>query len=480
MAAKSLLTLILLFIFLSCDEKPQQGEDQFPTKTSDNTMEISIPEVYELANIILALTDYGIEDPQEIHKGTDYYGEMRKYFAPFKDHPLLKKVNYSRELWADLLSFRTDAAAFDFDANGVIKRNFSFYTNPGHKPFDENLALVNDFAKKSKFREFYKAHREFYQNIIQNYSTYYKICEIKSFLDSITAGEFIADTNLKYKIILSPFVGRMNCHRDLDSLTGADFPNVADALMKGTIKSINKEEQAIDIHTIFTEMDHGYVNPLSEKHASEIERKFKYQKWDYDSGYEGIDCFNEYMTWALYDIFTKKHFPDLANNVNIQWHYQNASRGFFASSLFATELEKLLNENNNLNKCYPLLIKWCEQQQDKLSIPKLVFTTKDSIIRYDPVKSLKISFSEPMKKDFDTIAIYVSELKNGEISNKGELIKITPNQVTWQGNDMLLKFIPEYEEFSLSFNWWGIFPPVFSKKGVMLEAGSSIDYKVGK
>lgn len=37
------------------------------------TAQIEIPETYELSNIILALTDYGIQDEWEVQKKTDYY-----------------------------------------------------------------------------------------------------------------------------------------------------------------------------------------------------------------------------------------------------------------------------------------------------------------------------------------------------------------------------------------------------------------------
>ena len=44
---------------------------------AQESAEIEIPEVYELSNIILALTDYGIEDEWEVQKKTDYYSNKK-------------------------------------------------------------------------------------------------------------------------------------------------------------------------------------------------------------------------------------------------------------------------------------------------------------------------------------------------------------------------------------------------------------------
>jgi hypothetical protein len=421
------------------------------------------------------MTEYGLNDPNEIHKGTKYYDEMLQYFTPYKDHPLLKKVNYSRELWEDLLSFRTDAAAFSFDSSGTLKRDYEFFANEGHKPLDENLALVNDFVRVSKFREFYKAHKPFYQKLLSRYSTYYMLPEMRFFLDSIAGTQAHSASDVKYRIILSPFVGRMQCHRDLDSLTTADFPDISHELIEN-IDSVNKKSQAIDIHTVFTEMDHGYVNPISDKYAETLEKKFDYKKWDKNSGYDGINCFNEYVTWALYDLFLKRYFPQYAEEISTYWHYQNSSRGFFASSFFADKLKELaprLQNGKMLDALYPPMLDWCEKVQSTFS-QSAIEMKEDSAYKYIPHKPVKIIFSEPMKKDFDKISVYIGRLKDRKNAREGEFLTLNPKDVKWEGNTMLLAHDIKYPEFYISFNWWELPHPVLSEKGIMLKPQSSV------
>jgi hypothetical protein len=474
--SKIYIPLLAAFFFFSCGQESAPTVETKPAKDTTDIVRVSIPEVYELANIILAMTDYGISDPQEVHKGTSYYDEMRKFFEPAKDHPLLKKVNYSRELWETLLSFRTDAAAFSFDSAGVIKRDFEFYANTGYKPFDDNLALINDFAKKSHFREFYKAHQPFYRKIVDRYSAYYMIPQVKQFLDSIAGKGVKIDTSLKYRIILSPFVGRMNCHRDLDSLTTADFPPVANALLQqNDTGTVNREEQALEIHTVFTEMDHGYVNPISDAYDSLLMKNFDYKKWDFGSGYEEA-CFNEYMTWAVYDLFVDKYFPEYSRTICAEWHYQNATRGFFASNLFGEELRKQM-QTKDLKSCYPGMLSWCSKTQATLRLPEIVLPKPETVAVYDPKKPIAITFSEPMKKDPDTLNVYIGELRKGQSTGKGKLLKLTPSQVTWDGNTLLIREKPDYKEFSVSFTWWGVQHAITNEQGVWLSPNAYATFK---
>jgi len=56
---------------------------------------VSVPEVYELANIIIPITDYRIEDQFRVYKDGAYYQEVIEYFDPYRDHPLISKFNFS-------------------------------------------------------------------------------------------------------------------------------------------------------------------------------------------------------------------------------------------------------------------------------------------------------------------------------------------------------------------------------------------------
>jgi hypothetical protein len=441
---------------------------------------ISIPETYELSNIILALTDYGRADEWEVQRHTNYYRDVIKYFEPVKAHPLLQKVNYSRALWEDYLSFRTDAVAYKFASNGKLVRTNNFYANKGHSPFDENIDLINDFVQQSDFRNFYKLQHSLYNKIVAGYSDYYMLDTIRMFLEKESGiSEAITDKG-KYEVILSPLVGRMNCHRNIDSVTTVDFPSLSIALIENNAAQIsNQAQRAVEIHTLFTEMDHGYINPITAFYRKEVELHFDNKYWDRKSGYQGLDCFNEYMTWALYDIFVEKYFPTIADSVSTQWHYQNASRGFFASNLFALrvkQLHRLKKPRENLKDLYPKLLAWVTGNQAKNKELKLLLPKADSIYMLPPNTTITLNFSTGLKRNFDKISCILMKLNNGKATRERSTIAITPKDIVKWNSDssFVLQLKVPHNEFALILNWWGCRYPVLSDQNIMLASQSYI------
>ena len=429
----------------------------FKTTGQNTAIQVQYSETYELANVILALTDYGIADDTEVQKGTPYYGVVMDFFKPMLSHPLLKAVNYSREKWADYLSFRTDAYAFEFDAQGKIRRKFEFWANDGHRPFDEHLALVQDFAEKSRFRKFYENHRSYYDEIVGRYLSYYMVGEMQTFLNE-EFGKFEQNDNAL--VVISPLVNRMNCHRNLPGNVAADFATLGMALITGNrTDEVGRAEQATDIHTLFTEMNHGYVNPISDRYAKQLEQQFDYTRWDQKSGYTGADCFNEYMTWAVYDLFTLRHFPEVADSINRNWHFQNSNRGFPASSLFGKKLRDLYANKRTTERVkdlYPKVLAWTDAIQDSIRVPKPLHDTLTVSVNnaYAP---LNIDFSEPLHK-MDALDLVLFQVLNGERKVLKTLTLQRGQLLFFQGNRLRLT-LPDLPKekglYGFNLNWWG-------------------------
>lgn len=431
---------------------------------------VNIPEVYELSNIILSLTNYGLDDPYEIHKGTKYYQEVLSYFKGYSDHAIFKKANFSRAEWESFLSFRTDAVAFGFDSSGKLVRQFKFKSMPGQSEFENYLSLVQDFCDKSDFRKFYQTHLSFYSGIINNYSKYNRLPEVESFLDSIFG------PNLRRHIVfLSPLVGRMNCHRSIGKIYSADFIDVPDRLLDSSSELIiDTLQQAIDIHTIFTEFDHGYVDPFTKLMKFEIRKSFNPKKWETNSGYDGIGCFNEYLTWGLYDIFTKKYFEKFSHYANLQWHFQNANRGFFASSYFSDSLIHIINLNKsaNIEATVKKQLNWCRRVQKALSLPTMLSNSKEQFS--DTVEAkIVLKFSEPIQQRSDSVSFIVSPTTDKKIIGEKEIYTIPASSILWHLDYIEIPIPTKSSEFAITINWWGVKFPIISAKGVMILPGST-------
>ncbi len=441
--------------------------DDTTESIGNDLMSVEYPEVYELANIVLALTEYGITDKWQVRKDFGYYDEMRSYFSDFMDHPLLDSVNFSRERWKEYLSYRTDSYAFELTDNYELKRKNDFQSFE-IKTFDKYKALSEDFACKSNFKDFFNQNSSKYDRIIQSYQKEYLLEEMKQFLSDEFGDLF---TGKKYSIVISPFVYAQNLHRDIDSMWTADFPTVAKQIIEGNGFE-DESNKSSEIHTLFTEMDHGYVNPTSAQYN--IPHKFSEDIWDAESGYAdaGNSVFNEYMTWAVFDIFNKKHFSEIADKINLNWHFQNDTRGFPYSRLFATKLieEYEKNEGNTkIKDLYPVILEWANKVQSELSKPILV-SDSDTIQISGNKQTIELRFSEPMEKvtDFDVVFQYSQwDSETIQIGKESNLI--------WDKNGESLKFeieLPDRSEYYLLLNWWGVGNPLISQKGVLLEAAS--------
>jgi len=463
---KTSITLIVLTLLIySCNDL------KVSNNKSDSIIQIEYPETYELANIILALTDYGKTDKWEVRQDFDYYEKVQEYFEPVSNHPLLDSVNYSRERWKEYLSFRTDSYSFTFDKNNKLKRSINFYANEGVKPFDNHLDLINDFVDKSNFRTFFNQNKEFYISISKKYKKTQYLKEMRDFLTSEFGEQYSLDS--KYKVILSPFVYRMNCHRDIDSMITADFITIPDYVLTDSI-SVKEKSIATSIHNLFTEMDHGYVNPATKKWNDLVINNFDESLWNNESGYEnqGNAVFNEYMTWAVYDIFLQKHFPKYAKEIGLNWSFQNETRGFQYQQLFTQKLLSLYNnreENEKIIDLYPKLLKWTSDSKNNLSKPKLLLH-KDSIsVKFSSNSKINISFSEPMKKVNNFTILLQNE------KNKTDVKEITSidNGLKWTENGEQVEFNLDLPENSKSyyviFNWWRTKNPIYSKKDILLK-----------
>ena len=395
---------------------------------------------------------------------------MLTYFEPYSSHPLIDSVNFSREKWQEYLSFRTDAYAFQFDKKGQIKRINSFQSFE-IKTFDKYLNLIQDFADKSNFRRFFKEHQSYYKNVKKEYEKINMIPEIQDFLTS-EFGNYFSET--KYSIVLSAFVGAQNLHRDIDSIHTADFVPVDEQILQGN-NNLDNYKKSIQIHGLFTEMNHGYINPITDNFSELLKEKFKENIWDDSSGYAGYKTavFNEYMTWAVYDIFNTKYFPDIANEVNLYWHFQNDNRGFPYSYYFAQNFKQLYlkkQQNETIKDIYPQIIKWCGTQEE-LTKPTLI-SPIDSFIATKEVQEFNFKFSEPLKrmKEFDVLIESPERIIDTIRINNQHNLK-------WSDDNQSISFtlnIPEIPIFYVTFNWWGTTIPLYNEKGILIKSNSYV------
>lgn len=372
-----ILTAVIGKVFFVIDEDqkvsvvwPVTFDDAYVSKAADS-IDYSIPEVYEMVQVITALAM--LETDREFVNILDegnYYKEVIEQFAEFKDHSAvrkMKKINgYSRIRTVFLYEFAADGYTLKSSGNFSNK----YLTNY----FADFIDLFEDFAQKTNFHQFYVEHEAFYSNCIDVYQQYVPVENVWRWLEE--RSQIHHDS---YKIVLSPLIhGSHNTYTFRDSrknfseivmfLSAPNAYNAKDESIEGW--EPKKDDIANMTRNLFTEVDHNYVNPITNEDEN-IRKVFRYfsdlEKWNKKGGYQRPALtFNEYMTWGVYLLFAYDTYDeDLFNRQFESTIRLMDYRGFVQFDSFSNQLLDVYSEQNGsviLSSLYPPLLAWSKKQ----------------------------------------------------------------------------------------------------------------------
>jgi hypothetical protein len=335
-------------------------------KENQGKVVVEIPEVYELANIAITITDYGLNNPYRVNKQGKYYKKVLDKFLPFKNHPLISKIEFSDEKIFTYLAYRENSACYEFRNDSIVSSGI--YPRIRHpNPFKEHIELIEDFARKSQFREFYLDNQAFYQEQIRKYKKKVPIRKMWSWLER----NFPERYNC-YKIVFSPLIGATHSTQSFKD-EGKNFKEIV-MFISGPKdrrkKYPAKVDEGITSRVVFTEIDHNYVNPVTDQYLARINKILSdVKKWNKQSssGYPiPFLTFNEYMTWAVfilyaYDNYSGEDFETLRQMVVKQ---MTDSRKFALFEQFSDRLLELYlvrKEGETVADLYPRVLEWAEK-----------------------------------------------------------------------------------------------------------------------
>lgn len=348
-------------------------------KASDPLFEV--PEAYELASVIVSLTPYGSErvysetsgNPSPDPERMAYIDEVRRHFAPFADHPIVAAIPAKdATFWAWIYDFRENGYLFKFDDGRerpsalIHHQPFSHVWARPDNGFTRNIALIEDFARVSGFREFYKAHKPYYDKITMRDRASAPTDAMQIWLES----NFSARSGA-IRVVYSPLTGGWHSTQsfgDDDFVLNVMFIEPGDP---------TENERDVDFARIlFTEIDHNYVNPASDNYKSRLdeEKLFGGSIWvdrsivgnAYGSG---LQVFNEYMTWAVFELWAKEHYGETnsAGAIERTRIMMEGDRGFIKYRLFSDKVAQLYIEGKSRSAgfraedIYPDLLTWAEE-----------------------------------------------------------------------------------------------------------------------
>ncbi len=332
---------------------------------------IEIPVVYELANIILYLSQ--CSQKTDNRPNSDYSKRIEKYFESYKNHRIIQALNNNckgNKIWNFYYGFRENSISFQFE-EGLLQYNTPYKhvywdqsrINGGQ--FRNLLYLVQDFADRSNFQKFYADNLDYYTKLVQRQHQLLPIEKMWKWLE-----KDFPQKMQSYKIIFSPLIGGSHStqkfyngfFKDPEFVENVMFINSPENFdTRNDLSEVIKEGLMSGI--VFTEIDHNYVNPTSSKNI-EIIKKLIANKdfWatkEAQSGYQNeYSIFNEYMTHSLFCIYVTESYNLSDANVIIKERINlMKKRGFSKFDEFNNILSKILkNRAKTVYELYPEII----------------------------------------------------------------------------------------------------------------------------
>lgn len=337
-----------------------------------------IPEPFELANILYALTKSSDENSNRTLKNTAYFKEVQSYFSKYKDDPIFQKIQFddAKQGTLDYYSFRENSFCYKFDGNKlVLNRQYNIvYGEMENNVFEKLLPLINTFVKKSKFREFYKQHEAYYKKQVTDEEQFMPVKKMRTWLE-----QNFKTRIQSYRVVFSPLIlGSHSTQRFLRITDKKTFFWESVMFVSGMevfnnqpgLSDSKKEGLASGI--IFTEIDHNYCNPVSENYSRQIDSALSNRKlWIAENGDGSIydtpeSIFNEYITHGVYMLYCYDNFKAPADFDAIRQNRESLMVNHRKYLQFKTFDEMLLQlykdrtPGQTVEDLYPAIIKWCK------------------------------------------------------------------------------------------------------------------------
>ena len=314
---------------------------------------------------------------------TAYYEKVKKYFGPYQNHPIFdtlhKYINgisyyeehdmylFSNDSYGYYYALKMNACSYDFNKKGkiinkgiikTIAKNWYFFD-----PM-KDISMLEDFAEKSNFRKFYKDNQPYYDSLLVTYNQLNPIQEMQNWLDK--KFEFSYGS---YVIYFSPLV------HGAHSTRGFTEDNFSQTLMFICRAELDLSyspvlNELLESRVVFTEIDHNYVNPVSDQFIERINISFSNRaNWApgeiteaYNDPYK---VFNEYMTFAVYTLYVYDNYSNenLTEYLPMLDKQMSEQRGFIKFKEFnAALLEKYKqNPTIKITDLYDYILTWAAE-----------------------------------------------------------------------------------------------------------------------
>lgn len=351
--------------------EPAIFSDEYIKMSKGKTL-VEITDVYELINIIIAITPLsGMENSHFVIKDTPYYQEVIEWFEPFKNEKIVSSINEALKIGMNNM-LKMDSYSFGFDENEIV--NKGIYDRVSWGSSNTLLPYLKDmeaFAVLSNFNSFYKKHQKLYDKQIDYYKNKVNIQNMQNWLNE----NFPTTYYDGFKVIFSPLVGwnqsaswfENNNYKEAQAHVNFPYRSKSDSIYS------EKANLLSDGSILFTEFNHAFINPEADKYleSSSFKKGFEDLKFWIEGGDSPASsynspfaCFTEMMNWSLVCLYYLDYAPkeELEKMITGVEKNQVSKRGFKQFKAFNQKLIDLYENkkpDSTVADLYPEIIDWC-------------------------------------------------------------------------------------------------------------------------
>jgi hypothetical protein len=343
-----------------------------------NQVRFEVPETFELANILWALSPSG-RRAGNLHTKGEYYRRVNDHFKPYLNHPIFARLDFPESDYYDkYYGFRENSLCFTFQGDSLAYAG-PYYFVMGERDeyfgnlFKELAPLVSDFARRSNYRQFYRDNRAYYQALVERQTRLMPVRQMWRWLE-----ERFPQRYQSYKVVFSPLIGASHSTQQFW------FQGYEPGMFRETVMFVSGPEaiesraqltaaqrEGLASGVVFTEIDHNYVNRISSDYAFQIGDIFKNRAvWvkaggDADRYGSPEDVFNEYMTHALFCLYALDTYDRATADFVIgqREELMVERRNYVRFREFNRKLRELYLDRpagQLVSDLYPHLLKWAE------------------------------------------------------------------------------------------------------------------------
>lgn len=311
-----------------------------------------VHEPTEIAWIIAALSPLGRDGSGAIRRDTPYFAAIERWFAHATTHPVVAALGSD----FNLPRFVGNAAEYRFQADGALVQVPSatpLWDDAEGDLFTKYRLDIEGFSKSSNARGFLKREVSTLAAADRALRTAVDMTDIKAWLEA----QF-TERPAPIQLLVSPLTGGWNW----TNLGGAK-PRVwvpepkADSL-DSPVKRFGV------VASVFTEVDHIYINPVTRSYALEVATAFEKSKgWATEQAWSDYNTaelvFNEYLTWGVFLEYARSRLGTIdfqALSLQVV-RFMEDRRGFVRFGNFAAKLSHGLGDwSSGIQAAFPVII----------------------------------------------------------------------------------------------------------------------------